>query len=192
IVTIGYPVAGLRLLGYQSFPASLELVNGDSLDHVPLTGHQRIDTRQCPLDALAESCNLNVISDVAVRRRLPGPDKSLVLLSESIDLCVQFIQVRMRVGESLLVLGFLAPSERAAQARRALPKREKLTVVRISKLLLDESDTLTGNALLRGRQIIWARRSQHRLQTLAEVLALFESQANPGIQLLELPVDLGQ
>ena len=95
-------------------------------------------------------------------------------------------------GQPLVVLGFQPPCERAAQAGRALPKRERFGAVRVAELLLDERDALAGNPLLRGRQIIRPRRGQHRLQALAEVLALLEAQAHPRIQLPELRVDLRQ
>ena len=86
IVAIGDAEARLGLLGHQAFAAGLELVDGDGLDHVSLPGHQDVDTLQCFADALAEPCNLDVVSDIAVRRRLPRPDEGVVLPSESVDM----------------------------------------------------------------------------------------------------------
>jgi hypothetical protein len=59
-----------------------------------------------------------------VRRRLPRPDKRLVLLIESVNLGIQFIEVLKCSGETLGVLSFYAPREYTAQAGQALPKRE--------------------------------------------------------------------
>ena len=100
--------------------------------------------------------------------------------------------MHVRRGQPLVVLGFQPPRERAAQAGRALPKRERFGAVGVAELLLDERDALAGDPLVRGRQIIRPRRGQHRLQALAEVLALLEAQAHPRIQLPELRVDLRQ
>jgi len=47
IVAIGDAETRLGLLGDQAFPADLELVDGDSLDHVSLPGYQHIGTLQC-------------------------------------------------------------------------------------------------------------------------------------------------
>src|SRR6516225_477900 len=93
IVAIGDAVARLGLLGHQTLSAGLELVDGDGLDHVSLAGHQQVHTLQCVADAFAESCNLQVISDVAVRRRLSRPYEGVVLPSESLDLRIQFAEV---------------------------------------------------------------------------------------------------
>src|SRR5215467_4215209 len=88
IVAIGDPEARLGLLGGQAFPAGFELVDGDGLDHVSLPGDQDVDTSQCFIDALAEPCNLDVVTDVAVRGRLPRPNEGLILPSESVNRCI--------------------------------------------------------------------------------------------------------
>jgi len=175
IVAIGDAEARLGLLGHQAFPAGLELVDGDGLDHVSLPGYQHVDTLQSVADALAEPCNLDIVSDVAVRRRLPRPNEGVILPSESVDRCIQFVQVYMCRGQPLVVLGFQPPCERAAQASRALPKRERFGVVRVAEPFLDECDALAGDLLLRGRQIIRPRRGQNGLQTFGKVLALLEA-----------------
>jgi len=90
IVAIGNAEARLGLLGGQAFPAGLELVDGDGLDHVSLPGNQDVDMLQCFVDALAEPCNLNVVPDVTVRRRLPRPNEGVILPSQSVNRCIQF------------------------------------------------------------------------------------------------------
>jgi len=72
-----------------------------------------------------------------------------------------------------------------------LPKRERFGVVRAAELLLDERDALTGDLLLRGRQIFRPRRGQDGVQAFGEVLALLEADADPRIQLPELRIDFG-
>src|SRR5207237_5532553 len=86
IVTSGDAVASLSLLGHQAISAGFELVNGDGLDHVSLLCHQQLDTLQCVVDALAEPCNLRVISDIALRCRLPRSYEGFVLPSDSVHL----------------------------------------------------------------------------------------------------------
>ena len=49
---------------------------------------------------------------------------------------------RMRRGQPLVVLGFQPPRERAAQAGRALPKRDRSGTVGVAELLFDERDAL--------------------------------------------------
>jgi len=122
IVTIGHAVARLDLLGYQPFPAGLELVGGDGLDHVSLTRHQSVDTLQCTARALAKLCNLRVVSHIAVRRRLPCPDEGIVLPSESVNLRIQFVEVLIGCGQTLLIFGFEPPREHTLQSCGALPK----------------------------------------------------------------------
>ena len=106
IVAIGDAEARLDLLGDQAFPACLKLVDGDGLDHVSLPGYQDFDTLQCVVDALAESCNLDVVSDVTVRGRLPRPNEGVILLTESVDRRIQFVQMCICRGQPLVVLGF--------------------------------------------------------------------------------------
>src|SRR5215475_539849 len=88
IVTSGDTVASLSLLSRQAISAGFKLVDGDDLDHVSLLSHQPVDTLLCVVDALAEPGNLLVISDVALRRRLPRPHEGFVLPSENIYLFV--------------------------------------------------------------------------------------------------------
>src|SRR5215472_13897143 len=104
IVTSGDTVASLSLLSHQAVSAGFELVDGDDFDHVSLLCHQPVDTLLCVVDALAELGNLLVISDVALRRRLPGPYERFVLPSESIHMCVQFVQVDGCCGQPVVVL----------------------------------------------------------------------------------------
>src|SRR5262249_55921237 len=52
IVAVGDAEASLRLLRHQAFAAALELVDGDSLDHVSLPRHQGVDTLECFPNAL--------------------------------------------------------------------------------------------------------------------------------------------
>src|SRR5215471_7959113 len=157
IVAIGDAEARLGLLGGQAFPAGLELVDGDGLDHVSLPGDQDVDTLQCFVDALAEPCNLDVITDITVRRRLPRPNEGVILPSESVNRCIQFAKVYVCRSQSLAVLGFQPPRERPAQAVRALTKRKRSGVVRVVELLFHACDALAGNLLLRSRQIIRPR-----------------------------------
>src|SRR6266403_3072645 len=151
IVAIGDAEARLHLLRHQSFPAGLELVDGDGLDRVSLPGDQDVDTLHCFVHALAEPRNLDVVSDVTVCRRLPRPNEGIILPSQSVDRRIQFVQVYVCSGQPLVVLGFQPPSERAAQATRALPKRERLGVVGFAELLVDACDVLAGNLFLCGR-----------------------------------------
>jgi len=72
VVTIGHAITRLGLLGHQSFPACLKLVDGDRLDHVSLAGHQSVDTLQCPTRTLPKLGNLGVVSDIAVCGRQPA------------------------------------------------------------------------------------------------------------------------
>src|SRR5215467_9916315 len=192
IVAVGDAEARLGLLGGQAFPAVFELVDDDSLDHVPLPGDQDVDTLQCFVDALAEPCNLNVVTDVTVRRRLPRPNEGVILPSESVNRCIQFAKVYVCRRQPLVVLGFQPPRKRPAQAVRALTKRKRFGFVRVAELLFDACDALACGLLLRSRQIIRPRRGQDGLQAFGEVLALLEAQTHPRIQLLELRVDLWQ
>src|SRR5262249_37833385 len=109
-----------------------------------------------------------------MRGRLPSPDESVVLPGESVDLWIQFLQMRLCRTQPLLIRGFQPPCERATQAGRAFPERDRFGTVRATELLLDECDAFAGDPLLRGRQIIRPRRGQHRLQALGEVFALLE------------------
>src|SRR5580765_5425563 len=93
IVAIGDAKARVGLLGDQAFPAGLELVDGDGLDHVSLPGNQEVDTLQCLADTLTQPCDLDVVADVTVGRRLPPSDEGFILPSESVDRCFQFVQV---------------------------------------------------------------------------------------------------
>src|SRR5499425_1739049 len=181
IVAIGDAEASLGLLGGQAFPAGPESVDGDGLDHVSLPGDQDVDTLQCFVDALAEPCNLDVVTDVTVRRRLPRPNEGVILPSESVNRCIQFAKVYVCRGQSLVVLGFQPPRERPAQAVRTLAKRKRLRVVGVAELLFDACDALAGDLLLRSRQIIRPRRGQDGLQAFGEVLALLEAQTHPRI-----------
>jgi len=95
-------------------------------------------------------------------------------------------------GQPVVVLGFHPPSERAAQAYRALPKCERFGVVRVAEPLVDECDAFASDLLLCSRQITRPRRGQDGLQAFGEVLALLQAQANPRIQLSELRVDFRQ
>src|SRR5262245_52163295 len=88
IVAVGDPEARLILLDHQSFTSSLELVDSNGFDHLALTVHQVRDTLLCVTDTLAQLFDLDVVSDVAMRRRLPCPDKGVVLLSEHVDICI--------------------------------------------------------------------------------------------------------
>ena len=101
IVAIGDAKACLGLLGGQAFPAGLELVDGDGLNHVSLPGDQDVDTLQCFVDALAEPCNLDVVTDVTVRRRLPRPDEGVILPSERVNRRIQFAKVYVCRGQPL-------------------------------------------------------------------------------------------
>ena len=192
IVTIGDAEARLGLLGDQAFPAGLELVDGDGLDHVPLPGYQHVDTLQRVVDALAEPCNLDIVSYIAMRRCLPRPNEGVIPLTESIKRCFQFVQAYICCGQPVVVLRLQPPSERAAQAGRALPKCERLGVVRVTEPFLDACDAFAGDLLLPSGQIIWARCGQHGLQTFGEVLALLDANVDPRIQFPELCVDLRQ
>src|SRR5262249_2591166 len=100
----------------------IELVDGDGFDHASLTVHQVLDTRQGLSDALAKPSNLGVVSNVAVRRRLPRPDKGVVLASQRLDVRVRFLQGRLRCCQPLLILSFQTPCERATEVGYALPK----------------------------------------------------------------------
>jgi hypothetical protein len=44
IVAIGDAETRLGLLGDQAFPAGVELIDGDGLDHVSLPGYQHVNT----------------------------------------------------------------------------------------------------------------------------------------------------
>jgi hypothetical protein len=44
IVAIGDAETRLGLLGDQAFPAGLELIDGDGLDHVSLPSYQHVNT----------------------------------------------------------------------------------------------------------------------------------------------------
>src|SRR5262245_55518511 len=151
IVAIGDAKARLSLLGGQALPPVFQLVDGDGLDHVSLPGDQDVDTLQCFVDALAEPCNLNVVTDVTVRRRLPGPNEGVVLPSESVNRCIQFAKVYVCRSQPLVILGFQPPRERPAQVVRALTKRKRFAVVRGAVLVVDGCDALAGNLLLRSR-----------------------------------------
>src|SRR5262245_19559752 len=95
-------------------------------------------------------------------------------------------------SQPVVVLRFQLPCEYAAQVVRAFPKREPFGTARFAELFLDECDALAGAAFVRGRQMIRPRRSQHRLETRAQLLTLLKAEAHPRIQLSELRVDLGQ
>src|SRR5262249_40276550 len=192
IVAIGDAVARLDLLGHQASPASLKLVDGNVLDHLPLAGHQDVDMLQCAANALAEPCNLGIVSDITMRRRLPRPNVGLVSLMESVDLGIQVMDVLKCRGQPLGVLGFQPPREYTAEAGRAMPKRERFGTLRAAELLFDECDALARDPLVRGCQVIRPRRGKHGVQALVEVLALLESHAHPRIQLPKLGVDLRQ
>src|SRR5260370_13714697 len=155
IVAIGDAETRLGLLGDQAFPAGLELVDGDGLDHVSLSCDQDVGALQCLVNALAEPCNLDVVSDVTVRRRLSRPNEGVILPSESVERCFQFVQVYICGGQPVVVLGFQPPSEIAAQAARALPKCERLGGVRVAEPLLRACDAFAGDLLLPSGQIIW-------------------------------------
>src|SRR5262249_44211970 len=150
IVAICDAEARLDLLGHQASPASLELVDGDVLDHLSLPGHQNVDTLQCAANAFAEPCNLGVVAHVTVRRRLPRPDEGLVPSIESVHLSIQFLEVLIGRGQPLGVLGFHPPREYTAQAGQAAPKRERFGTVRVAELLFDECQALAGDSLVRG------------------------------------------
>jgi hypothetical protein len=162
-------------LGDQAFPARLELVDGDGLDHVSLPSYQDFDTLQCVVDALAEPCNLDVVSDVTVRGCLPRPNEGVILTTESVDRRIHFVQVYICRGQPLVVLGFQPPCERAAQVSRALPNRARFGVIRVAEPLLDERDALAGNLFLCSRQIIRPRCGQDGLQTFGKALVLLEA-----------------
>src|SRR5437899_10394187 len=91
IVAIGDAVARLILLGHQSFAAGLELVDGNGLDHLSLTGHQVVDTLECVPDTLSELCNLYVVSDISVSRCLPSPNDGVIITSDSVDRYNMFV-----------------------------------------------------------------------------------------------------
>src|SRR5437868_5116692 len=161
IVTGGDTVASLSLLSYQAISAGCELIDGDDLDHVSLLCHQPVDTLLCVVDPLVELGNLLVISDIALRRRLPRPYEGFVLPSESFHMCVQFVQVDGCCSQPVVVFRFQPPCECAAQAGHALPKRDCFGTLRLAELFLDQCDALAGAPFVRGRQIIRPRRGQH-------------------------------
>src|SRR5260370_8522118 len=137
IVAIGDAEPRLGLLRNQALLAGLELIGGNGLDHVSLPGDQDVDTLQCLVNALAEPCNLDVVSDVTVRRRLSRPNEGVILPSESVERCIEFVQVYICRGQPVVVFGFQSPCEHAAQASRPLLKRERFGIVRVPALLLD-------------------------------------------------------
>src|SRR5262249_61983833 len=107
-------------------------------------------------------------------------------------MCIAFVQVHMSRSQPLVVLGLQPPCEQAPQARRALPERDRFGTVRVAELFLDERDAFAGDPLVRGRQKIRPWCGQHRLQALAEALALLEAQPDSRILLPELRIDLRQ
>ena len=83
-----------------------------------------IDILQRAANAFTEPCNLGVVSDITVRRRLPRPDERLVPLIESVDLGIQFVEVFKCRGQPL---GIPVSTRHVSTPRRrasALPKRE--------------------------------------------------------------------
>src|SRR5215469_13917493 len=102
-------------------------------------------------NAFAKLCNLGIVSDITVRRRLPRPNEGLVPLIQSVDLAIQFLEVLKSRCQPLGILGFQPPREYTAQAGRAAPKRERFGTVRVAKLLFEERDALAGDPLLGGR-----------------------------------------
>src|SRR5690242_14955460 len=118
---------------------------------------------ECEANPVAKPCNLGVISDITVRRRLPRPDKGVVLPIQSFDLSIQFVEVLICRVQPLGILCFELPSEYTAQAGRALPKRDRFGTVRVADLLFEECDALAGHPLVSSCQVIGARRGKHRL-----------------------------
>ena len=92
--------AGLVLVGFQTFPAHQELLDGNGLQHVALPGHQDVQALECVGNARSQAVDRDLVADVAVRCRLSHPDEGVVLRRQRVYFFVQFAQ--MLVGNEEL------------------------------------------------------------------------------------------
>src|SRR5262245_56584310 len=103
VVAVRVGEAGLVLVGLEALAPRRELLARDRLQDLALAQHQVGEALERRAGAAAQVLDALVVTDVAVRRRLPRAHEGLVARRHRRDVAVELAQVRMRLGEALVV-----------------------------------------------------------------------------------------
>ena len=97
---------------------------------------------------------------------------------------VELEQVLVRVGESRVILGLEPPGQCAAQAGDPVELLRR-PIAHSPQLAVEGVDALQHGPFVGCRQIVRARRGEHRVQALGDAFALLEPHAHLRVELAE-------